>query len=500
MDLDEMKRTFLFTASMLVLDLGGCVFVDKQIGDDEGAEDETNDTDTNNSDTGDEDTGDEGTGSEPFDECEGPFPSPAHDQDCDSVGLSCDNAREVRNPDQLDQDDDQFGDVIDLCPLLAGPNNTGDSDRDGIGNACDVCPKQAELYNVVQLGIDPRMWVRNVPDQGDFDQDGVGDVCDNCITVPNCEGFGPGNPAPHGAEAGEGDQCQFDADLDGIGDACEPLEPSPIGLTATDDFDQDGVVNEEDACPRQPVESQVCTSDADCEDGSECAVTPALDLQRRCNHVDSDDDNVGDVCDTCSAVANPLQVTDGGMQVDDEDEDFVGGECETHVECTIRTDARPIGFYDVAAAGYCCVTTYPGDDALHDPDGAPIRLDCPSDQEEQGLCRQVPAVVVAQPGVVELPLGCTAALADAGVDEATPLTLADFDGDAAALWANACMLPQRDQDFDALGDACDLCPFGFDPLNEPYVDDFGTLWPEVGEFCAGEHAPELVPGAACEWP
>lgn len=502
-DPDDMKRTVLFTTSLLLLGLGGCILTDKQIGDGEDEVASNDSTGESGNDTGEDSDGGEG----PFDECEGPFPSQASDQDCDEVGIACDNARDHRNPNQLDQDDDMFGDVADLCPLLAGDNNTADSDRDGIGNACDLCPKVPTHYNVFGPEVAAYMGVRNIPNHDDFDQDGVGDACDNCVTVPNCQDFGPGNPAPFGAEAGEGANCQLDEDADGIGDACEAELPSPpntagpIGLANDDDLDQDGVRNVEDGCPRVRVSATVCTSDLDCEAGADCALAPTLGGDRVCDHVDADNDNVGDVCDTCPAIVNPMQVTDGGMQVDDEDADFIGRDCETNVECSVHPDARPIAFYDVSAGGYCCVATYPGDDALHDPDGAPIQLTCTSEQEDDGICRKPPAAAMAMPGVVELPLGCTAALADAGVDEATALTLGSegIDG-VVELWSAVCMLPPHDQDFDGVGDACDLCPFAHDPFNEPYVDGQGSLWPDIGRFCAGAYAPELVPGAACEWP
>jgi hypothetical protein len=508
-----MKRTTLITASLLLLDLGGCVFPDKQIGDgddefgeDTGPESESDADEGPDADTG-EDESSVGEETGPFDECEGPFPGPEYDQDCDAAGLGCDNDNDHHNPNQLDQDGDQFGDVGDLCPLLSAGSNTADSDRDGLGNACDRCPKPTDVYNE-SFGpeVPTRMHVRNVPNHHDFDQDGVGDVCDNCPTVPNCSIYGTDEPAPYGIETDDLPSCQLDEDQNGIGDECEvelpppPSSAGPIGFSTTDDFDQDGLTNLEDACPRQPNLPVVCLSDEDCGSGTQCAVTASLGGARYCNHRDIDSDLVGDVCDTCPSTPNPLQVTDGGMQVDDEDGDFIGADCEASVACSIVDEPRPTGFFNAVVASECCVTTYPGDDVLHDPDGKPIRLDCTSEQEEDGVCRKLPASVAAMPGVVELPVGCEEALAEAGLDEAPPLTLADFDGDPMLLTNYACLLPPWDQDFDGVGDACDLCPFAFDPLNEPYVDDMGMLWPDFGKACSGDYATDLVPGAACEWP
>ena len=56
-----------------------------------------------------------------------------------------------------------------------------------------------------------------------------------------------------------------------------------------------------------------------------------------------------------------------------------------------------------------------------------------------------------------------------------------------------CLLPQWDQDFDGLGDVCDLCPFSFDPNNKPYQDPVtGKVWTNYGQYCNGEFDPESV--------
>ena len=51
-------------------------------------------------------------------------------------------------------------------------------------------------------------------------------------------------------------------------------------------------------------------------------------------------------------------------------------------------------------------------------------------------------------------------------------------------------MPQSDQDFDGIGDACDLCPFAFDPENSFYKDTNNKVWPKVGKYCSGEYDPE----------
>lgn len=480
----DMLRSIQVPTSVLVLALSACVLPDKQIGDDDAADEDvvgTSGVDSTGEDTGPSDPS-AGEG------CENPFEGPIQeDVDCDGVGIACDNDRNHRNPDQLDQDGDGFGDVGDLCPFVADANNTGDSDRDGIGNACDLCPLPVAVYNDIDVVTSVAMQVRNVPNQADHDGDGVGDVCDNCPTVANCDDV---------------DSCQLDGDRDGIGDACEALGveagAGPMGLQPNDDFDQDGLLNLDDACPRLWTNTVACTSDDQCGPDYSCAPTPGLDGLRRCNHVDRDGDNVGDECDTCPLSANPHQIVDGLSQVDDEDGDFIGEQCEVGGQCTFTSDPRPLALYDINVVNHelCCVTTYPGDDVLHDPEGLPIRIACTSEQEQQGECRALPPQVVAMPGVVERAPGCAEALAVSGKTEPAPIP---FAGDAG-LWAYACWLPPRDQDFDGVGDECDLCPFAFDPTNAAYVDDEGVVWPDVGKYCQGDYAVDLVPGAACEWP
>ena len=78
-----------------------------------------------------------------------------------------------------------------------------DGDGDGVPDAMDNCPTTAN------------------PDQADYDSDGLGDACDNCPMA-----FNP-------------DQADFDGD--GLGDACDP------------DIDDDGVLNEADACDYTPL-------------------------------------------------------------------------------------------------------------------------------------------------------------------------------------------------------------------------------------------------------
>lgn len=399
--------------------------------------------------------------------CEQPVLDCALDLDRDGKIATCDNAPAHANPDQSDIDMDGFGDVIDLCPTLPSDANDADEDGDGIGDACDLCGQLAAKYNDGGAALPAYMRVRNIPDVGDADRDGIGDACDNCVRTPNCQSYGDGQGQtpyelgmPIDPDAGD---CQVDEDKTGVGDACAgtmlPGAAGPVGLQPEDDFDQDGLKNVEDGCPRQPVAAQMCDGPEDCPDAAQC--TGGV-----CNHSDHDQDGVGDACDSCPFAANPLQIVEGQDINDDPDGDFVGNACEGAPQCFDRPDPRRLGFYDSNVEGICCVKLLAG--PLLDPDGVEV---------------EAPPKVQATPGLGLLPPGCAG--------EAQPVTLADVGGDPAALWPFVCLLPQTDQDFDGVPDLCDLCQHTFDPGQETNDGLYGT-------FCTGQYDPsELDPTMMC---
>lgn len=492
-----MKRTSPTRhAALVLLSLSACTLVDKQLGeldsstgaDESSGGGSTGDGMTSNAsspDTGGSETG-EGEVCDPS----APMTC-ASDPDHDNLGFACDNADERFNPDQSDFDSDGIGDVIDLCPTVAGANNTADSDGDGIGNDCDSCRHTTTFYNVASFPLQGWQQVRNIPDIGDLDGDGIGDACDNCIAVPNCEAYDVDNPWAPGDPIAWDDPnlCQRDDDQDMIGDACAGMQlegaAGLVGLAEDDDFDQDGITNMLDGCMRLPLpERIVCDGDEDCPQGVHCETT--MDL---CNHPDADGDTVGDACDTCPFAANGEQLVEGGLQEDDEDGDFVGEVCE--VRTAIYPSPLPMAFWSLSANGLCCSVALVEDDMtgdlvdptnglpLLDPDGLPIRIDCTEAEDpELRTCRALPPQLASAPGVLTPPPGCDGMIGE-------PATNYD---DPVAYWQTRCELPLVDQDFDGIGDQGDLCPFAFDPENLPYVDEGGMVWEHDGKYCNGEYS------------
>ncbi|MFC1853225.1 thrombospondin type 3 repeat-containing protein [candidate division CSSED10-310 bacterium] len=170
------------------------------------------------------------------------------DIDGDGVTDDVDNCPTTPNGDQLDQDNDDIGDVCD-----------DDLDGDGESNDSDNC---RDIFN---------------PDQSDFDNDNIGDACDeddDGDSVPdgedNCEHIPNTDQADNDAD-GMGDVCDDNDDFDSIIDELDncpfitnedqaDLDGDGIGDACDDDTDGDGVFNEDDLCPESPA-NQIVNAD-----------------------------------------------------------------------------------------------------------------------------------------------------------------------------------------------------------------------------------------------
>lgn len=248
-----------------------------------------------------------------------------------SAQLVCDNCPVDYNPNQLDADCDDIGDLCDNCPYIPNPDQlnlcpqTGEWDEDSHGNACDNCPCD---FN---------------PDQSDIDADGVGDICDNCPFTFNPD---QNESEPRGEEDGFGDACdvcpglynpwQADVDGDRVGDECDncPTTFNPDQL----DSDGDGLGDACDTCPFDPLAPQ---TDSD-RDGVGDACDNCIDIPNS-DQLDSDLDGFGDACDNCPYFSNADQIDSDGDgvgdvcdvcpgspddQQDDADGDGIGDDCD----------------------------------------------------------------------------------------------------------------------------------------------------------------------------
>ncbi|MFC1505085.1 right-handed parallel beta-helix repeat-containing protein [Thermodesulfobacteriota bacterium] len=296
------------------------------------------------------------------------------DTDADGIGDSCDPCPFVID---IDGDEDGVCDEIDNCPAIAN-SDQADQDGDGTGDACDDTDGDGLSDATDNCPEDSN------PNQDDEDGDNVGDVCDACPYDADNDADGdgicgdvdafpldPDNDIDLDQISVELDNCPFvsnadqtDTDADGMGDACDgcpedelKTEPGACGCgNADSDDDSDGLLNCQDNCsalsnPDQADTDQDGVGDAcdTCQDldadglgqsgDSGCAADPCpldpdndSDQDGACGDIDNcpaaantdqadlDQDGVGDVCDNCVAVVNPGQA--------DFDGDGVGNACD----------------------------------------------------------------------------------------------------------------------------------------------------------------------------
>ncbi|MFH1829407.1 MAG: thrombospondin type 3 repeat-containing protein [Pseudomonadota bacterium] len=255
------------------------------------------------------------------------------DIDADTVVGASDNCPEVPNPTQEDTDGDGLGnacdsdddddgvpDVQDAFPLNAG--EWIDTDNDGKGDNTDDDDDNDGYTDVIELnaGTDPLNKFSVPPDNdGDFIPDGVDGDDDNDGTLDNQDAF-PFDAAEQldTDNDGQGNNADLDDDGDLYTDSVEiqlgsdPLDPNSkpadhdgdlIPDYLDPDDDNDGVPDEQDAFPKDPVES-----------------------------VDTDKDGIGDVQDTDDdddGYSDAVEISEGTNHLDpnskpsDHDGDFI---------------------------------------------------------------------------------------------------------------------------------------------------------------------------------
>ncbi len=180
----------------------------------------------------------------------------ADDYDDDGVEDSNDNCPRVRNSEQFDSDGDGVGDLCDNCRNTHNQNQW-DLEGDGTGDLCDSDMDGDGVPN----HVDNCLRIHNA-DQADIDEDSEGNACDRDIDNDGLDNLVDPCPMHVGDPTEDAEWCspdvdgdgvadygfsadncpgvynpeQYDADLDGAGDACDP------------DIDNDGVMNQVDNC------------------------------------------------------------------------------------------------------------------------------------------------------------------------------------------------------------------------------------------------------------
>jgi hypothetical protein len=187
-----------------------------------------------------------------------------------------------------------------------------DDDDDDIASSADNCP---DVFD---------------PSQSDADLDGIGDVCDPCTDT---DGDGSGNPLQPNTDCpvslvdncpGDPNPDQEDTDLDGVGNVCDPCSD-----VDGDGFGDPGGLNTEcpagplDNCPEDPNPGQededgdgvgdlcdLCPGGGnDHDDDGLCAAVDNCPYHSNPDQEDSDQDDLGDACDPCPG--DPVNDPDG---------------------------------------------------------------------------------------------------------------------------------------------------------------------------------------------
>jgi len=176
---------------------------------------------------------------------------------CDGIDNDCDGeVDDVLNTYWVDGDGDGYGAGLPVS-LIACSTPTGYSDNNGDCNDSDgtVHPGAEEVCDGIDNNCDGNV------DEGLLDSDSDG-ICDTIDTCP----FDADNDGDEDGVCGDVDNCpgtsnadQADADLDGLGDVCDP------------DDDNDGVLDVDDICSGTATGEYVNSNG--CSIGQQCSIT-----------------------------------------------------------------------------------------------------------------------------------------------------------------------------------------------------------------------------------
>jgi hypothetical protein len=435
------------------------------------------------------------------------------DADNDGLSNVADNCPTAPNVNQLDGDDDGVGDACDVCAALANPGQS-DFDEDGVGDACDNCPTVENIDQLDSDGdilgdaCDNCAAVANRDQRNtdsdatgdlcdvDDDNDGVNDVEDNCALAANSEQDDADNDT-------FGDACDNDIDGDGTAngdDSCPAVANDVVvvrvneGADFADDegtastttlSDNSQVVVAGEVQAADDVDVFVVETFASSErdatvlfessgatltlDGDAFAAGTTVSLDGDVyvfevsggvsswsvtivagGDVDSDDDSVADVCDSCL----------GARNVGDTDGDGIDDACDP---C-------------IVAAGSCAAIDADNDGVCDVGAGAALAT-CAND----GVLDNCP----------DIPNADQADLDDDGVGDACTDSDDDDVSDADDNCLDAANTSQTDGDDDGVGDACDNC---VDDANVNQSDLDGDGDGDVCDDCAvGDDCAVLDP-------